>query len=299
MRKTLIPSVVAVALVSLCMSASALVTEEDPEALSRKVDQHNAAIKAELATGSAADWAGEYGFGDGLGVNVVLALAPNHGFAFRWSGCLGIYGQNYGSVSHRNGRLVLDYAHPNKPGSFGGFSKILVPVPWGDRLYLIGEEQLAEFVNAVNSGSEPCSDMCRDFLIRDGDEKVKVKVKGRPELPAEYAARLLDKPIYARVAKIIERDLTAVDGEYHDRKATVELDVGRNGGLWEGMEFHPADGGRYATFTVVRADDSSSVVAVSTYDDEPLAPKRGMCLSTRIGDRATKGCGNALKAQAR
>jgi hypothetical protein len=289
MRKTLIPSVVAAALVGLCMSASAVVEEEDSEALDKEIDQRYDAIKAELETGSVADWAGEYGYGDGLGVNVGLALAPDHGFAYRWTGCLGVYGQNYGSVSDRNGRLVLDHVHPNKPGSFGGFSKILVPVPWGDRLYLVGEEQLGDFVNAVNSGSEPCSDMCTSFLLRADDRKA--KVTGQPTLPAEYAARLLDKPLYARVTKIIEGDQMAVDDEYHDRSATVELDVGRNGGLWEGMEFYATTGDLMTdTFTVVKVAESSSVASVQSYDDSLLAPKRGLCVSTRFNDHASKGC---------
>ena len=273
----------------LCMSASVIADEDDSAAANKEFEQHRAAIADELKTGSLADWAGEYGYGDGLGVNVRLSLAPNRGFAYRWTGCLGIYGQNYGTVVHREGRLALDFVQPNKPRSFGDFSRVLVPVPWGNRLYLIGEEQLAEFVNAVNSGLEPCAEMCGSFLLRDGDQKV--KATGMPTLPADYSSRLLDKPLYAHVTKIIERDLTAVDDEYHDRKATVELDAGSNAGIWEGMEFHATTGDFMTdTFTVVRVGESSSVASIRSYNDRPLAPESGLCVSTRFIDDAAKGC---------
>jgi len=88
----------------------------------------------------------------------------------------------------------------------------------------------------------------------------------------------------------MERGQMAVDDEDHVRKATVELDVGRNGGLWEGMEFYATSGDFMTdTFTVVRVAESSSVASVRPYDDVLLAPKRGLCVSTRFNDHASKG----------
>jgi hypothetical protein len=48
-------------------------------------------------------WAGEYYFGDGLGVNVSLILAPKFGYVFEWRGCLGLYDRNYGAVTSTKG----------------------------------------------------------------------------------------------------------------------------------------------------------------------------------------------------
>jgi len=212
--------VAGICLMSLCLSSSAAV-EEDSDVAAAEFDQRTAAIKAEIEVGSEAEWAGEYGFGDGLGVNVSLALAPEGGFTFIWTGCLGVYGRNYGTVVLRSGRLALDFAHPNEPGAFGGFSKVLVPVSWGDRHYLVGEEQLGSFVNAINAGIEPCSHRCGRFLVRDGDEEV--KVTGRPELPAEYGARLLDTPIYAHVTGARRRSRSTSAAPTASGKAWISI----------------------------------------------------------------------------
>ena len=64
------------------------------------------------------DWAGEYFFGDGLGVNVSLALAPDSGFVFSWHGCLGLYDLNYGAVEFSNGTIKLRFKYPNKRVGF-------------------------------------------------------------------------------------------------------------------------------------------------------------------------------------
>jgi hypothetical protein len=286
MRGTLIPLVAGVCLMSLCLSASAVV-EEDSDADAADFAQRTAAIEAEIGVGSEAEWAGEYGFGDGLGVNVRLALAPEGGFIFIWTGCLGVYGRSYGSVEFHDGRLALEHARPNEPGAFGGFSKVLVPVSWGDRRYLIGEEQLGNFVNAVNAGLEPCSTGCARFLVRDGDEDV--EVTGRPDLPAEYAARLLDNAIHAHVTRIVERDIEPVDNEYHWRQATVEIDMGRASGIWEGMEFHPTVSSSMGVrYTIVNVGEQTSQARVTDYSDEAVTPEDGICLSTKFADG--EGC---------
>jgi len=64
-------------------------------------------IKAELAQLKTHEWAGEYYEGDGEGENISLLTAPKAGFVFRWQGCLGLYGLNYGSVEATSGRLKL------------------------------------------------------------------------------------------------------------------------------------------------------------------------------------------------
>src|SRR6267143_4128952 len=46
-------------------------------------------INQELDILKAHPWAGKYYYGDGLGVNVHLSLAPKSGFVFTWNGCPG------------------------------------------------------------------------------------------------------------------------------------------------------------------------------------------------------------------
>jgi hypothetical protein len=66
------------------------------------------------------DWAGEYFFGDGLGVNVSLDLAPDSGFVYRWHGWLGLYDLNYGAVKFSDGIVKLRFGFPNeRAGSLG------------------------------------------------------------------------------------------------------------------------------------------------------------------------------------
>ncbi|MES1263147.1 MAG: hypothetical protein ABUL69_02245, partial [Peristeroidobacter soli] len=248
--------------------------------LGEEYAQRAAEIQAELIEGSAAEWAREYHFGDGLGVNVTFAIAPNRGFISIWEGCLGVYGRSLGTVTESNGKLLLNHEAPNQPGGFGNFSKVLVPVRWGERRYLVGEEQLGEFVNAVNSGYGECTGYCpTKFLLRTGDEDL--KQTGRPELPAEYAARLLGEPMYARVTRVVEPDLEVVDDEYRWRKALVELDVGRNGGAWEGMEFSPSTHGESPdTFKIVKVADAVSLAEVTNFNSKAVAPEIGLCVST-------------------
>lgn len=317
MRRNLIPFAIAIAFVSFGLSASAVIEETDTayivdlageetiNALAEEFKQREAEIKAELAeVGSVADWTGEYYFGDGLGVNVSLVIAPGRGFAAYSSGCVGIYGRSYGSVSQRNGRLVLDHETTKRLGALDNFSKVLVPVRWGERLYLVGEEQMGDFINFVNSGREMCSGYCPTrFLLRRGEEEL--KVSGKPELPAEYVARLLDEPLFSMVTKIVKPDREVVDGDYHWREATIELDVGRNHGIWQGMEFHSTTAGAITdTITVVEVNDTTAVAEVSSYDTQQINLRAGTCLSTyyddalekRVDGRPQSGCDGRVVA---
>ena len=157
MRWTLIPVVVVVGLTSAGLSAHTVIDVDDVvygedfeyDPLALEFARRESAIKAELEAGTAADWAGEYYLGDGLGANVVIVMAPGHGFASIWTGCMGVYGRSFGSVTQQGGRLLLNHEVPNQPGVFGNFPNVLVPVRHGERVYLVGEEQSAEVVNAI------------------------------------------------------------------------------------------------------------------------------------------------------
>jgi hypothetical protein len=73
-------------------------------------------LKAEFDSDAIPEWAGEYYFGDGLGVNVRALIAPQGGFIFSWTGCLGLYDVNFGSVRAQDDRLTLQFELPNKRG---------------------------------------------------------------------------------------------------------------------------------------------------------------------------------------
>jgi hypothetical protein len=111
-------------------------------------------------------WAGHYYYGDGLGVNVELSLAPKSGFAFTWNGCLGLYDMNYGDVVESSGKIRLVPKLPNEHKPFEGISQEFLPIVWGDRHYLIAAEEVVKFANAVNAGFEPREGAWGTFLLR-------------------------------------------------------------------------------------------------------------------------------------
>lgn len=76
-----------------------------------------AVVEAELERlGGAHPWAGCWYTGDGLGTNVTLWLAPDTGCVTRWTGCLGLYGANWGSVREEYGVLRVTFGRPNDIG---------------------------------------------------------------------------------------------------------------------------------------------------------------------------------------
>ena len=106
----------------------------------------------------------------------------------------------------------------------------LVPVTWGGRVYLIDKTDLHEFPNAINLGVEPRKTSVSDaylgsFFLREGDEKK--SGAGRPSLPKDLLAFLLDTPVEARIINI----------EYEGDKQIAVIDRGSDAGLKEGMRF--------------------------------------------------------------
>src|SRR5262245_25906287 len=142
----------------------------DSEEATARAGNVRAEIAAELEATPGHDWAGSYYWGDGLGANVSLDLAPGAGFVFAWNGCVGLYGRNYGAVRDAGDRLYLEPELANEPGQFGHIEVEFVPVAWGERRYLIPPEKLVEFCAAVQGGSEPRAHPQGRFLLRRGDE---------------------------------------------------------------------------------------------------------------------------------
>jgi hypothetical protein len=253
------------------------------DATNAEFEHREKLIKAELATGAVPEWAGEYGFGDGLGVNIRMALAPQGGFIYSWHGCLGLYDRNYGKVTAKDGRLVFNLELPNDKRGFSIRSETYVPVRWGERHYLLGEDEARDFANAINAGREPCGEFCSEFLIRAGDEKK--AVAGRPELPPDIARYLLEKPIAAKIVRVIESKV--VDDEVPEikwRVTRVQIGAGLEQGVWEGMEFHPlATAYTGWPFTVVQVNATHSIAVTRQFDDQDVPEFANLCISTRPG----------------
>ncbi len=57
----------------------------------------------------------------------------------------------------------------------------MIVVPWGERSYLLLEDELEAFRSAVAAGTEPRKTIEGDFFMMDGDESK--PTSGQPYLP--------------------------------------------------------------------------------------------------------------------
>lgn len=237
------------------------------EVFKHAVEAQRAAIAKENSTNPKTAWAGDYYFGDGLGENVSVSLAPHSGVAATWQGCLGTYGANKGSViPQADGSLLLKYEQPNDQRGFG-FADHVVPVAWGERMYMISEMELPAFASAVNLGDEPREGALGSFLMRNGDERR--KVSGLPILPPAQQSLIRDVPLEVGVVSA---------NRVHDNHADpflcryrLELDHGANDGLAAGM---------YLRETGVRAGNRITL--------EQTTPTRAVGTMSLFGDECTE-----------
>ena len=95
---------------------------------------------------------------------------------------------------------ILDTDEPFTPDSWE-----LKIVRWGERLYLLDEEEFGHFIEATNLGFEPRTvegyrAFYGEIYLREGDENK--PASGPPPLPAEFLHRLLPAPVIATIVEI-------------------------------------------------------------------------------------------------
>ena len=265
----------------LIFSASAAQKEKPPENLkfSRQakagLKNQQAKIEKELAAGLGDEWWGEYYQGDGLGVNVTLSMAPKSGFAFTWTGCLGLYDLNYGDVVFENGRYKLQFRYPNKREGFEGIAPELIPVRWGSRHYLIPADDFVRFANAVNSGFEASTrSIGRRFLLKRGDGEK--SVAGFPDVPVGFKPYLLASPVRAQVTSVGESKT-----EENGRVTRVVLNVGTTNGVKPGMEFYVYEPSTiFETAKIRSLSEHSAEAEIHQYNSKQPSPSKDWQLST-------------------
>jgi hypothetical protein len=135
-----------------------------------------------------------------------------------------------------------------------------LPVKWGGRSYLIPEDGLLNFCNAVNAGVEPRPtrddpnyNPFRDdayfgaFFLRGGDEEK--KISGLPQLPEKWQSYLLKSPAEGEVLSFITGDEAMVTvGSRQGLKVGMRLfaDSGTkqfwdSPSMWSGLEVISVD----------------------------------------------------------
>lgn len=262
---------------------SQFASDKDAKKFSKKskanLETEKTLIRQEIETLKAHPWAGQYYYGDGLGVNVDLSVAPKSGFAFTWNGCLGLYDLNYGDVVETDGRIRLVFKLSNERKGFQGMAPEFLPVVWGDRHYLIPVDEVVKFANAINAGFEPRQGAGGRFLLKRGDESK--SVSGFPNLPPQYSEYLLKKPIEAEISSVKESRM-----EDSKRITTAVLNVGTAQGVRQGMEFWVYEPSAiYGLARITRVDSSYSEATIDQYEaDKPRLPSPGWKLSTHVGN---------------
>jgi len=242
-------------------------------------------IEKEIAQLKDHPWAGQYYFGDGLGANVSLTLAPENGFTIIWRGCMGLYDQNHGTVEWDRDKntLKMSFAFEVEKGYAGRYASEYKPIRWGERVYLIPTDEIVQFCNEINSGSEPRKGVHGQSFLRRGDEKK--EVQGKPELPKEFMSCLFDKPVNAVIVSVKDvretRDIT--DSPVFI--TTVVINKGKKEGLVPGMQLYvmePKDLVERMKLTKVEETQSEGEFRIwSSKTRKTPTPAKGWQLSTR------------------
>lgn len=244
----------------------------------RAFDARRIAIDGELRTlGPGHAWAGDYYYGDGLGANVYVHLAPQAGFVSWIAGCTGGGPRDFGDVVERDGKLELTSRVFRKPEDSLCVGSRLALVNWGERRYLLEPEQMKAFCNEINAGREPRSSNWGNFLMRH--EEVARPPTGKPELPREFMSMLLESPLRASIIAVgAARPCTPTSKL--NRVCTVTVDVGTRDRAWEGMELYVVQPPLNYRVTINKCTDSTSELECA-FGLPSTEPHVGWKLSTR------------------
>jgi len=144
----------------------------------------------------------------------------------------------------------------------------LLPLKWGERIYLVDEKDLGNFTSAINFGLEPRSEMRSEpyygsFYLRQGDEQK--EVSGSPPLPEKWLALLLSKPVTATIV--------GIEGDGQERVATINK--GSRAGLKVGMKLIGKD------------EEPSPWSATGLFSVEAKSAKMRVGPESKIGDKLT------------
>ena len=245
----------------------------------RAFEERKRLIEDELKELKDHEWAGRYYYGDGLGTSVSLEVAPRSGVTFYGNSDTGPYDRNFGSVEEGRGGIKLTFEFDNDREGFQGIAGEYHVVRWGGRRYLVSQEKLVAFCNAINAGMEPRNKISGDFLLRG--EEFKTNVEDWPELPEEVLPYLLREPIHAKI-KEVETPKTDVGRRGFKYPHTkVILTAGTKEGVLLDMDFYVKEGeseGQRATVTTVR--DHESEAEVLLIPSLHKVPEAGLRVST-------------------
>ena len=184
-------------------------------------------IENEIAGLKGHPWAGSYFVGDGHW-NTLLTLAPENGFTMAFMmDVIDCSQYHHGTVNWDGNHVKLSFKTDHSDYEF-------TPIRWGERNYLVAAEDILDFCNAINSGDEPRTHIFAwRFFLRRGDEDK--EVQGKPELPEEFMAHLLNEPVEAAIVSLKN---TRAGKHPNWEIVTFVVDKGKKDGLLPGMMLH-------------------------------------------------------------
>ena len=198
----------------------------------------------------------QYTLSDGFGVIGILIFATNGRYDFQWL-------SDTGPVARSLGRYVVEpHSVSLQPDSSDfrrdprTFAEAMHRVRWGAREYLIAEERMLAFANAINAGREPRANGFGLFYLREGDEAK--AVAGQPDLGPKWNPFLLKQPLSGAVVQVEQRETLT-------QRPVVIIDAGARAGLKQGMELYASNPRRphfYADLTIIDVDDTSARAVV-------------------------------------
>ncbi len=186
--------------------------------------------------------AGRYYAGDGKGHNLTLTINSDGTYSFDGHGDLpdqpgnSLHGEGQIELA-QNGHLILKQINTTLffkwPDSSTGK---LLPVKWGERLYLVNDQDCSEFCSDINTGLEPRDRLRGEEYIRYGDETK--AVSGMPNLPAKWQALILKSPLQGSVTKLLANNRCQINlGQQEGVKKGLSLFAWNKDLAW--VKSHP------------------------------------------------------------
>ena len=190
-----------------------------------------ASIHTENKSSAVPAWAGEYYCGDGLDMNLVLALAPQAGMAYQSHGCLGLYEQNLGSVVESDSEIKVKWKYHDE----GALHRVdhYIHVRWGNDHFLVPKPELLDFCVRVRLNDRT---NCLTLRKQSGSGR-EDPLGGELILPLAYEKyRDMDHLTATVVAAESPQEVFKFGGEMIEQ--TVTLDLGQASGIVEHMRLY-------------------------------------------------------------
>jgi hypothetical protein len=232
-------------------------------------------IASEVAGMKDSGWSGSYYLGNGY-ESESFSLAPGSGFVYEWWSDTGLVDRNFGSVTSGITSLSFNRFYKDEHHKYGGLPVELMPVRWGERMYLLPPNELVRFCNLINSGREPREKQRGSVFLREGDEEK--SASGLPDLPTSLSKYLLQEPIGATILTA-ERPVFLKNDGWEYWSTTVTLSDGTGEGVLPGMAFHVRDPD-ILEFWPIKATACSDHISTAVMNDPDTTPSVGWKVST-------------------